>query len=478
MKIDLITVFPGIVLETKKSDWGENVLDPDLSDDIAFNGSRIVSYKQTKEKSDSFDDRHIKLLDELHNTIIDAAGNSLNDYTIIIEKSVESRGLDPPTLDSQQLLTYFAYQQRLDIWIIIDTVKIFCYEGRGRIRFVNNFREHFGNYLYMLPLEQEAKGKVRLREHREIEILKALSILLDNDPDRYRALINAIALFNESCRILNVSPNSAVILIVSAMESLLELPQYPKKKTFSYAVKLLCGFDKRIEMWAEELYTLRSQIVHGDVIKDEKLLASKDRHYPHFSIARQLFHGCFLLLLETQGTTTLDFGSKQQFTQKIRNIIVSNKEKVNTILKKRRKYTFNNMVRDKNLYKELLSSIEELTPTDYSAEANIGRLFDLIFSIVEDWIADIKSNDSKKVSREMHEYLSWQEKKYENIVKIFGEIKKLKRPLEGRFELNEKQDALAEEVRNLSIVFHDRNVFEFTIAEFLDRFIRAMFAVY
>lgn len=478
MKIDLITVFPGIVLETHKSDWGKKVPDPDVYDDIAFNDSRIISYKQTKEKSDSLNDRHIKFLNELHNEIIDAVGNHLTDYTVIIDKNIEANLTTPPTPDSQHLLSYFAYQQSLDIWIIIDTVKIFCFHDRGRIRFVNNFKEHFGNYLYMLPLEQKHSGKIRIRNSREAPILNAFSTLLISNPDKYRTLINAIALFNESCRILKVSPNSAIILIVSALESLLELPRYPKKETFSYAIKLFCNFDERIELWAKELYTLRNQIVHGNVIEDEYLLASKDHHYPHFSIARQLFHSCFLFMLEGYGTISVDRERKHKFTKEIRNKIISNNEKVDVILKNKRKYTYHSMLGDKKLYKELLLLIEGLTPTDYSARANIKGVFDLVFSIVKDWIADIRSNDPKAASTEMQEYLGSRDKTFKNIIKIFNEIKNIKWSLEGMFDLNDKRDALAEEVRNLSIAYHDRNIFEFTLGEFLDRFSRAMFAVY
>ena len=479
MKIDLLTIFPGIVLETQKLDWGKEVKDSNAYDEIVFNDSHIVSYKKLRSALNILANKYVKYIDEIHNKIIDSKGNQLTDYTIILNKNIDVKALEPPTPDSQQLITYFSYLQHLDNWISMDFIKILCFHSGGRRIYLNNQNEYWTpKYSFLLPIEQSHKGKIKLHRNREKLLIDVFSIILNKDTNKYRRLINAIALFNESCRINQFSPNSSIVLIVSAFESLLSLPRRSKKENFAYALKILWGFDERIGKWAKQLYELRSQIVHGDVTEGENLMASKDHHYPHSKIARNMFHDCLLFILEGYGSIIVDRKHKFEVIKNLRNQVISNKEKVSKILDHKKKFSYQAFLNNKDLYTEFILRIEDLTPTDYSAQNIIKNLLNIIFTITEDWIEAEKGKDYKVANKRLKEYLKFRNEKFENILKLFNDIRQIKLSLKGKFQIYDKIKDLEEEVRQLEPVVHKEDEFNFTIPEFLNRCLIAMFAVY
>ena len=479
MKIDLLTIFPGIVLETQKRDFGKEVKDPDAYNEIVFRNTHIVSYKKLQSDSNILDEKSVKYIDEIHEKIIDTKGNQLTDYTIILDKNIDSKTLEPPTPDSQQLVTYFAYLQDLDHWISIDFIKILCFHSGGRYIYLNNQSYLVSrNYLFLLPIEQTYKRKIKLHKNREKLLIDVFSKILKKDFNKHKTLINAIALFNESCRTNQFSPNSSIVLIVSAFESLLRLPRWSKKENFAYALKLFWGFDERLEEWAKDLYELRSQIVHGDVTEGERLMASKDHHYPHFKIARDMFHNCLLFILEGYGSITINKEHKFKLIKDLRNQVISNKEKVRKILDDKKRFSYQAFVNNKDLYKEFISRIEELTPTDYSATNIIKDLLDLIFSITKDWIEAEKRKDYELPKDRLKDYLEFRDKKCENILKLINDIKQIKWSLRGTFLISNKISELQDEANQLESIYHYKDKFDFTISEFLDRCLGGMFATY
>lgn len=479
MKIDLLTIFPGIVLETQKWDWGKEVKDTDAYNNIVFNNTHIISYKKLQSDSGILNKRYLKYIDEIHPKIIDSNGSYLTDYTIVLDKNIESKTLEPPTPDSQQLITYFSYLQHLDIWISIDFIKILCFHGGGRHIYLNNQNEHWSpKYSFLLPIEQNHKGKLKISKNKEKSLIDVFSTILNRDLHTYKRLINAIALFNESCRINSFSPNSSIVLIASAFEGLLNIPRYSKKENFAYALKIFWGFDERIEQWAKELYELRSQIVHGDVTESEKLLASKDCHYPHFKIARDMFHDCLSFILESYGYLIIDKGYKFEVIKRLRNQIISNKEKVNKLLSQKERFSYQAFVNNKDLYKEFILKVEGLTPTDYSAQNIIKNLLKLIFAIAKDWIQAELRKDYGIPDKRLKEYLRFRNDKFSNILKLFNDIRQIKWSLRGKFQIYDKIGDLEEEVRQLEPIVYKKDEFNFTLPEFFDRCLRAMFAVY
>lgn len=479
MKIDLLTIFPGIVLETKKIIFGKEVIDPDAYDEIVFGNAHIISYKKLMSNSNIFDKKYKKYINQIHNKIIDSTGNQLTDYTIILDKNINWDSLKPPTSDSQQLITYFSYFQNLDFWISIYFIKIICFHDKGRVIYLNNRDEHWSpKYSFLLPIEQSHKRKILLHKNREKLLIDIFSTIREKNLDRYKKLINALTLFNESCRINQFNPNSSIILIVSAFESLLGLPRRSKKKSFVYALKILFGFDENIEKWADQLYELRSQIVHGDVLEGEELMASKDRHYPHFKIAKKIFHNLLLFILEGYGNIEIDKSHKFEVIKALKNKVISNREKVNYILEHKKKFSYLAFVNNKDLYKEFILRVESLTLTDYSARNIIKKLLNIIFSIAKDWIEAEKAEDYKISHEKYKEYIKFRNEKFDNILKLFNDIKQIKWTLNNFFQVNKKMRNLAEEVRQLEPVIHKKDEFNFEISEFLDRCLQKMFGIY
>lgn len=98
----------------------------------------------------------------------------------------------------------------------------------------------------------------------------------------------------------NVSRNARVLLQISAFETLLELPQSGQRKDFKDKMTLYCNGPKekiykhlyetrngkhpetisRKAIWADEYYTLRNHIIHGDGVKPaEFIFKGKQRHF-------------------------------------------------------------------------------------------------------------------------------------------------------------------------------------------------------
>lgn len=478
MEIDLLTVFPGIVRGTQEGGRRKEVEDTNVCDYITFKGARIIFYRNLQWNPGILARRYWDYIDEIDSAIVDSKGNRLTDYTIILDRGIESEALEPPTSDAQQLVSYFSYLQHLDRWISLGFIKVLCFPPKGRMMYLNNQIEFWPEERSLtLPVREMGVGPLRIGKH-EKSLMDILSAISDKRLDTYKRLINAMALFNESCRINAFSPNSSIVLITSAFEGLLDLPRYSKKENFGYALKILWGFDRRIEKWATELYALRSQIVHGDVAAGERLLASKDRHYPHFKIAREMFHSCLLFILESHGTLIVDKRLKFEVIRQLRNYVVSNKEKIDKLVSQRKRFSYQAFVNKKGLYKEFLVRVEELTSTDYSGRDIIPGLLELILRIARDWIEAEMKQSRTLVSGKGDEYLEFTKERFGNILKLFDDIERAKWSLKGRLEKKEKMRVLKKEVNQLERVFHRKEEFKFTVSEFLDRCLRATIATF
>lgn len=483
IKLDLITIFPGIRLETNKWHNGDEVPDAETLNDISFRRSHIFSYKL---RSSILKQRLLGFIDEMHEKIIDAAGNQLDDYTLIFNANLSVESIfEPPTSDAQQLLTYLSFVQNMNLWTTLDFIKIAAFHGSGRTIYLNNQRDSWSpKFNFLLQAEQNHTSKLRINKKNEKVIIDSIEKIASADKQTYERIINAMSLFNESCRISSLSPNSSIILIVSAIESLLDLPRYSKTEHFAHSVKLFWGMDRRIMEWARDLYELRSEIVHGGVVGREKLLASKDKHYSQFNIAREMFHNFLMFIVEEHGFISINRKFKFEVVSKLRNRVISNREKVDSILKQKNKFTYKAFVTNKAFYKEFLGCIEGLTGTDYSAQGKILRLLGQIFSISNDWIEAERSridkikNEDQKYYSELKDHFEFKLPKLENIRNLSMEISKMKWSLRTKLNLIQELGKIQEEVRQLEPIVHFKNKYHFTISEFLDRSLRALFAIY
>lgn len=484
MKADLITIFPGIVLDTEIWDMRQLkfLKNPNALDDLTYNKTRIVSYKKLSSKTKSKDLKYIKEINLVHPNIFDTDSKTLNDFTIIIDKDIKIDSLNPPICSSQHIITYFSLLYGLDHLSPLSFIKILRIHNGGRILFINNKHRHFREKLFFLPFKPSALHKLLIHKEREKVLLDVLRSLHEENPPKNKRILNAIALFNESCRINVYNPNSAIVLMVSAFESLLCLPR-SSTDNFGYAFKTLWRYDDDIEKWAKQLYQLRCLIVHGKVVESETLLVKPERHYPYFRIAREIFHNCLLSVLKNYGYIEIERGIEDKIFKKFKSLIVSNKEKVDWLIEHRKNYTYQCFVKKPDLYQEFLIKVEELTPTDYSAEHLIKKLCNHIWIIVNDWIAAerkmttnilIKKWGMKK--DEAEKYIKFINDKYDEIVMTIDAIKKVNLVTKGRYMIDDEIRKIHEIIRHLEpgVYSYDKE-FPFTIGVFLSRCLHSLF---
>lgn len=484
MKADLITIFPGIVLATEI--WDDRQLkfikDSNVLDDIVYNKTRIVSYKKLASKSKPEDLKYLKEINLIQPNIIDHDSNPLDDFTVIIDKDIKINSLKPPTCSSQHLITYFSLLRGLDHLSTLGFIKILRFHGGGCHLSVNNKHKHFREKLFFLPYKPSALQKLLIHKESEKVLIDVLRVSHEKKPKTNDRILNAIALFNESCRINVYNPNSAIVLMVSAFEALLRLPK-SSTDNFGYAFKTLWQYDDDIEEWAKQLYQLRCCIVHGKVVEGEKLLVRPERHYPYFQIARDIFHTCLLSVLQNYGYIVIEKKSKDKKIKKFKSLIASNKEKVDWLIKHRKNFTYKSFLKNPDLYQNFLTKVEEFTSTDYSAEHLIEKLLNHIWLIVKDWIDDErKKNPNVLVEKwgmkidEAERHIKFMNDKYDEILKTIGEIKSVNFATKGRYMIDDKIGKIHETIRQLEPgVYSYNEKFPFTIGVFLSGCLHSLF---
>lgn len=479
LKVDLITIFPGIVLETERYSSGKTVTDTTIFSFLKFGKTQIFSYSYLSLHKRTISLRLKKSLEEVKSKMVDSDTNELRDFTIILDRDTEVEGLLPTNTEMQEFLTFIAYEQNIDFWINLDFVRILCFKDRGREIFLNNQREnYFPKQIYTLPIVQDGLHKILLGRN-ERGLLKLLTILRARNKSRFERILTSIGLYNEANRLHFFDKKSAVVLMVSAFEALLELPKRPKKETFVFGIKTLLGFNEHVEKWAGELYELRSLIVHGEVIEGEKLLIGEYKHMPHFEIAKESYVVCFYQILERNRFARLNHDFILRRSDEILRKIVPNKKKVDRILSSKTKFSLASFKKNKKLYKEFILSIEGLTHTDYSASKDMLEIIKLIIEIATVWM-----KENRKVLRKLNDLKGYKDyqlnllKELENTLsKINFTRIKLSRYKDKSY-IEEKIRDILKITRKMEPVVHPEDRFDVSLPEFLDRSLRPLWGTY
>lgn len=489
MKSDIITLIPEIRFDTDKHKiFGKRkIKEYTLPDSFKFGKVRIFSYKKFKEGKARLPRYQSDQLQKLYQTIIDVAGNKLEDFTIVYEKDVDHKFLTVQPSDTEELLLYFAHRQNITYWIQPGNLKIECMHGAGRTIYINNLMEYFtSKYSYMLSIEQNHKIKIRYSSS-EKTLKKVLEHLSKRNIDEYARLIRAIRFYNSASSNEYRDRNTSLVLFCAALETLFDYSPPSSQKKFSYAAKVHLGFSEKVEVWAEEFYSLRSAIVHGSKVQVEDLLlsglhkrgtgrSSKTRHQSHLKIAKDVFDECIFLQLENIGLVKII--NKEYKEERIRSIIdriIPNIDKIDLL--KNKQFTFENFKKRKKLYRQFLLRIESFTSTDYSGSKRIKEVIKIICQIAKDWF-----------EKDMFPWLEEAKKRHgklrihtlnygKSLKKIYDYLPTLNSAKYG-FELHKRIGAMRELCRQCEPVWHDKGVFSFTITEFLDRCLQALFATF
>jgi hypothetical protein len=475
--MELITIFPSIRFETE---WGypkTGKKSPSLLDKINYRDSLFISSKILLDKKKSLPQKISDEIDRVRKLIIDPSGKSIDDFSIIFDKKLDDVLLKSIDTESVQLFNYFAYIQNIDHHNPIDFIKIKFFDNGLKIISINNEDVVWTTRtLYMLNQTQNQFLPLHFKKDYDEPILLILEDLSKKEKALYKKILTAITLFNQACRINRFNQNSAIVLITSAFEALLQIPRYSKKDNFSFAFKLFWGFNQRIEDWAAQLYELRNQIVHGAFVEDKKLFASTYKHYQHFNIGREIFHSSLLILLDLKGIIKINRDFRLDETRNLLNKIVPNKEKAEAILKAKKKYNYVAFKKNIELYKEFIRRVEGFTSLDYSAKEYILETVKMIFKIMFDWTNELIQEKSQK--SEGDKLSKYTLERWKSIQNLINQLNNIKWSDNGKYQLGELLGEIEEELRKLFPVVHKKNEFKFDLSEFGSRCLEALWATY
>jgi len=166
MKIDLLNIYPGIVLETQKTVLGEPiegkggsttrrfnklVLDPQLKDYLKIDNSIILSYKKMQNTPRLIPKEIREKLNKVQSLIYDTELHNLDDFTIVITKDVNIEVYNEPKVTNfQHFLTFFVNLNNFEDRITKDCINISSIPKYGYTLCLNNNKQvGFHKYLYI-----------------------------------------------------------------------------------------------------------------------------------------------------------------------------------------------------------------------------------------------------------------------------------------------------------------------------------------
>lgn len=396
MKVDLITILPKVAFETYKEKEGKLVRDYGAINEIFYLGAHIGSYKRLISEGYRYATKSqiVRCINQTHRTIVDASKQTLDDYIVVVDQNIVWDDTGPPNPASVDLITYFLNLKELDAYLGLDFGKVVLFPKGREDRYVNNRLIPWDKSSpWVLPFEQKIQVKVRLDQKVEGVLKQALCTVQKNRAKEYKQVMIAIGLFNQSCRLSLFHRNSSLVLIVSALEALFNIPNIGRKKeVFAYAIQVHWGFDENINKWADRLYEFRNRIIHGADVGERELKASSGRYYSDYEIARKMFDGCLKLVLELHGGLSISPHVRSAMTKRLLGLLVSNKKKIENIIELSKqiiRIKWHNPKRT-SLFREFLETITVLDPEDDSAKRLLVSYLKAVFSVVRSLIESEK----------------------------------------------------------------------------------------
>jgi hypothetical protein len=140
----------------------------------------------------------------------------------------------------------------------------------------------------------------------------------------------ALAWFNRA-NAIDIDDDTAIINLSVAFETLLALPKDAKTDRFVDAVSLLLGRVERLDLWAEQFYDARSDVIHQGKTKRLRFEPQKKKGQPesalyqsHLAYGRQIFQLCVGVVI---------FGANVTNEAGIAEKLVTNQERLESICK-------------------------------------------------------------------------------------------------------------------------------------------------
>ncbi|MCK4857839.1 MAG: hypothetical protein KAT58_07730 [candidate division Zixibacteria bacterium] len=470
--LKLISIFPGLVLRQELPEYFAFEGPGSALTDIRIGEARLVSLNSFLNRPDGVSEDTLELLKKVQAKIVDNTGTPISEFSLLVEHENDLSWYKRPILKNHTIVGYLYHTNYLDHTAPFDFVVVEAYQSGGH-RLVARRRAQLwfpdARIVFSLPANQRHRHPLLLYSESDKLLIDTLQKVRETRNDAYWRIINALSLFNQACASLDTYPDSAVVLMVSAFESLLALPRSAKKDHFGYVLSLLWGQHQKIRGWAEKLYELRSRLVHGAVISDAELLASEYHHYPHVEIAREMFPPMLLLVLDSMGFLVVSVDFKVNALSDALNLIVSNQEKYRMILKQTSNLTYERLKTDRKLYKWLILMIEGLTLTDDSGRKLEGNVLRLVYDIATAWInADLQLFRSQE-GKPGYGWVKNHVTLLSEVSSLLVELQKMNWPPRDRLAYTRKWIEFQEAITKLEPIVHAGEKFHFTVAEFLDR---------
>lgn len=407
MKVDLVTIFPKVVLDTGEQEKQKRARDHGTMSEIHYLGAHITSYKSLVSQSSGHKHEVVECIKETHQNIVDSDRQPFDDYIVVVDENIEWDFMDPPNPPSVDLITYFL-NLKGDASVGLDFGKIILSQSRYEYpehTYVNNRRVFWGNHSpWVLPIKQWRQVRISLTQKEEGSLANALHNLHNNQARLHEKLTTAIDLFNQSCRISLFHRNVALVLIVSAFEALFNIPATisRKKLTLAYIMQVYLGFDEDVANQAETLYNLRNTVVHGEIAAEKRQISS-GQYYSHYEIAKSLFEASLGFVLEQYGELDINPRDKSIVKKHLLDLIASNKKKVEKAIEllKRFARSTQDYPEKESCLGEFLETLSVLNPDDISAKELLFPYLKAVFLIVRKEI-QVEKDCAKQTTGGIH----------------------------------------------------------------------------
>lgn len=186
-----------------------------------------------------------------------------------------------------------------------------CFDKSQYLYFNDDFKREFKrDYYYSLEfIRLDKQIEDTINSDLNIALVKCLESESDHEYKKEKArIIISIMLINQESNMIFTQPfsNIRIVLLASAFEALLNLPENTVSSTFQHSISLLMGKKTSLlKKWCNKFYEYRSDLVHGEIDWNNLNfdffdIPGKDSQ-SYVYIARKLFIHCLKIKLYLMG---------------------------------------------------------------------------------------------------------------------------------------------------------------------------------
>ncbi len=175
--------------------------------------------------------------------------------------------------------------------------------------------------------------RLYVTDSRRLSDLLSL-VTASSTENEYVRMIRAMGWYNRGfTSAFNVYEWDRIVWLVTAFETLLNLPKRLKRAAMVSELTLLLGEDERLGKFAKRLYEVRSDIVHGAKIEDPVPMFPDDKkgHIPIWVAGRLVFDACIEALMYLRGAKGYNPFFGNILAEKAKAALLSNRDRLQSI---------------------------------------------------------------------------------------------------------------------------------------------------